>query len=124
MNLMWAIYVADSWTPGKGTVILLSLLTVAMLFATVGFVIMRITPEASEEYQRFKTPYKHLCIVFSVVFLYYNAAPSKETAYKMLAAYGVEKVAQNPDVQRLAGKSLDVLEKAMDGYIKDSNPKK
>jgi hypothetical protein len=37
--------------------------------------------------------------------------------YTMLAAYGVQEIVTNPKVQELGGKSLDVLEKAMDEYI-------
>ncbi len=48
--------------------------------------------------------------------------PTKETAYKMLAAYGVESLVTNPEVQKLGGKSLDVINKAMDDYLKESKP--
>lgn len=50
-----------------------------------------------------------------------NLIPERDTAYKMLAAYGVESVVANPDVQKLGGKSLQVLEKAMDDYLKETN---
>ena len=47
--------------------------------------------------------------------------PTKDTAYKMLAAYGVTEAytaAMDSDkVQAVAGKSLKVLEKAMDDYL-------
>lgn len=45
-------------------------------------------------------------------------APNKETIYLMAAAYGVQAVAENPDVKRLAGKSLTVLENTLDEYLK------
>jgi len=47
--------------------------------------------------------------------------PAQSTAYKMLAAYGVTEAyaaAQSSDkVKAIAGKSLEVLEKAMDDYL-------
>lgn len=46
--------------------------------------------------------------------------PDKDTAYKMLAAYGVTEIASNDKVQQLGGKSLEVLEKVMDSYLKES----
>lgn len=55
-----------------------------------------------------------VCVLLAVAF------PSKEGIYTMAAAKGVEMAAANPDVKRLAGKSLDVLEGAMDKYIKES----
>lgn len=45
--------------------------------------------------------------------------PDKETMYTMAAAYGVQSVAENPNVQRVAGKSLQVLEGKLDEFIKE-----
>lgn len=48
--------------------------------------------------------------------------PSKDTAYKMLAAYGlqetVEAASKSEDVKRLARKSLSLIEKSIDDYNK------
>lgn len=51
-----------------------------------------------------------ICIIFI------GLLPSKEGAYSMLAAYGVQTVAQNERVQELAGQSLDLLENYMRKY--------
>lgn len=45
--------------------------------------------------------------------------PPKDTAMHMLAAYGVQEVVTNPEVQKFAGNSMKVLEKAMADYLKD-----
>lgn len=49
--------------------------------------------------------------------------PSKDTALQMAAAYGVteayEVASQSEDVKRLAGKSLELLEKHMDEALKE-----
>lgn len=45
--------------------------------------------------------------------------PDKETMYTMAAAYGVQTAAENPNVQRVAGKSLQVLEGKLDEFIKE-----
>jgi hypothetical protein len=45
--------------------------------------------------------------------------PSKQTAYAMLAAYGVTEVASNERVQTLADNSLQVLEKAMKEFLSE-----
>lgn len=47
-------------------------------------------------------------------------APDKETSYTMLAAYGVQTVAQDERVQDVMGRSLEVLELHMAKYIEDS----
>lgn len=50
--------------------------------------------------------------------------PSKDTAYKMIAAYGVSEAylaaSESETVQRLAGKSLNIIESALDKYIAES----
>ena len=61
-------------------------------------------------------------IVLSLVFVW--LLPTKDTAYKMLAAYGVQSIVTNPEVQKLGGKSLDVLNKAMDEYLQEDASKK
>lgn len=55
--------------------------------------------------------------VFSVLVLMFT--PNKETMYTMAAAYGVQTVAENPNVQRVAGKSLQVLESKLDEFLKE-----
>lgn len=42
-----------------------------------------------------------------------NLVPSEKTMYYMVAAYGVEKVVANPDVQALASDGADVLKQLM-----------
>ena len=61
---------------------------------------------------------KPILITSVVMVIYGFFMPSKETAYTMLAAYGVETAVTNPNVQRVASKSLEVLESYMDEYQK------
>lgn len=58
------------------------------------------------------------CMPLAIAFLF---TPNKDTMYTILAAYGVQQVAENENVQEFAGKSLDVLEKAMDEYLADKD---
>lgn len=64
-----------------------------------------------------------LVVMVGVVFL----APDKETSYTMLAAYGVseayEVVSENENVQRIATKSLSVIEKHIDSYMEGMDTK-
>ena len=54
-----------------------------------------------------------------------TAIPSKDTAYKMLAAYGVQETVvaaqQSEYVQKMTGKSLQLLEKTVDKYLEESD---
>lgn len=60
-----------------------------------------------------------MCLLGSVFNI---VLPSKDTAYKMLAAYGlqetVEAASKSEDVKRLASKSLSLIEKSIDDYNK------
>lgn len=49
--------------------------------------------------------------------------PNKEIIYTMVAASAVQDIATSPKVQELGGKSLDVINKVMDDYLKDVNLK-
>ena len=55
------------------------------------------------------------------------AIPSEKTMYTMVGAYAAQKVAEDPKVQKLSGKVLNILEAKLDGYIAEINkpePKK
>ncbi len=57
------------------------------------------------------------CMLFAVFI------PTKETIYVMVAAKTVEDIASSPKVQELGGKSLDVINKVMDDYLKQTTSK-
>ena len=56
-------------------------------------------------------------ITFFIILTLVNFIPSKDTAYKMLAAYGVTELATNEHVQQYGTKALKVLDKAMGEYL-------
>lgn len=121
MNLMWLIYAVDTLTPSGGVFFLTILLVFVSIVITIIGVVTKfpssISDEDAEAFLKY-CPFKTVYVVTAVMFLYCSLAPSKDTAYKMVAAYGVQTMAENPDVKRLAGKSLEVLERAMDEYTK------
>lgn len=74
---------------------------------------------AKEANKAFFKGSKWMPIVGAVLFLTNSLIPSKDTMYTMAAAYGVQTAAENPNVQRVAGKSLQVLEGKLDEFIKE-----
>lgn len=126
MNLMWLIYAVDTLTPSGGMFVLTILLVIASIVITVIGAVAKLPSSGKDEDSKAflkYCPFKTMYAVTAVMFLYCTLAPSKDTAYKMVAAYGVQTVAENPDVKRLAGKSLEVLERAMDEYTKKGGNK-
>lgn len=67
-------------------------------------------------------PPKSLAITGFLVLLIVALTPNKETLYTMVAAHTVQDIATSPKVQELAGKSLEVVNKAMDEYLKADKP--
>lgn len=47
--------------------------------------------------------------------------PSERTMYTMLGTYGVQTIAENPDVQKMAKQSLSIIEKTLQNYEEGLN---
>lgn len=62
-----------------------------------------------------------LAVLPTIIILVATLLPSKQGIYQMAAAYGVQSAATNPEVQRVAGKSLQLLEQSLDKYLKEDN---
>lgn len=60
--------------------------------------------------KRFSISALVMCLLFALL-------PSEKTMYVMVGAYAAQKVAENPDVQRLSEKTLKVIEDKLDEHI-------
>lgn len=125
MSIVAVIYAIDVLTPDTGMQFVAFLFTVALIMAVIAQCILKYIARDDEDAEGVlkSIPFKTLYVILGFYVVYTVFVPSKDTSYKMLAAYGVEQVAENPDVKRLAGKSLEVLEKAMDEYTKKEETK-
>ena len=127
MNLAMMIYFIDVICDRHGVLAnLTEILLIIWLFGFIVSICIRLDDNVTKKgREQFMSIYKSLwplktfvvvmCVLSTVV-------PDKDTAYKMLAAYGVESIVTNPEVQKLGGKSLDVLNKAMDEYLQEEKP--
>lgn len=129
MSLVWVIYLVDViCQPWVGVSVLLIIST--LVFGGLTLVGCFTTDKQAlcsddEAFRLFlrKPVWKKLMIFgISILFLS-NFIPERDTAYKMLAAYGVEEAIKLPQVQGVADKSFQVLNKAMDDYLKESDKK-
>ena len=144
MELAFVIYLIDNITAlkdhifGLSDFIFLTIIILGLLISGIGGLIVFALLEMSMD--EFKdsviyTFYKKLIkswfyILLPLCFLgtVLNVVlPSKDTAYKMLAAYGlqetVEAASKSEDVKRLANKSLTLIEKSIDEYSKSLDEK-
>lgn len=119
MSLVWVIYLIDVvCQPWEGLGYLIFYLT----FCYMGLTALCSDDETFRLFLR-KPVWKKLMIFgISILFLS-NFIPERDTAYRMLAAYGVEEAIKLPQVQGVADKSFQVLNKAMDDYLKESDKK-
>ena len=129
MSLVWVIYLIDVvCQPWVGVSVLLIISTLVFGGLTLGGCFTTDKEErcsSDEAFRLFlrKPVWKKLMIFgISILFLS-NFIPERDTAYKMLAAYGVEEAIKLPQVQGVADKSFQVLNKAMDDYLKESDKK-
>jgi hypothetical protein len=51
------------------------------------------------------------------------AMPNDKQMYAIAGAYAAQKIGENPDVQRLAKKSIDAIEVKLDEFINENNAK-
>ena len=130
MSLVWVIYFIDvicqPWL-GVSVLLIISTLVFGGLTLVGCFTTDKEDRCSSDEAFRLflrKPVWKKLMIFgISILFLS-NFIPERDTAYKMLAAYGVEEAIKLPQVQGVADKSFQVLNKAMDDYLKESDKDK
>lgn len=59
-------------------------------------------------------------IVLIVTGFVSTVIPNEKTAYMMVAAYAAQKTVENPDVIRVSGKVLKIIEDKMDTYIDEA----
>ena len=139
MELAFVIYLIDNIAAlkdhifGLSDFIFLTTLVLGCLVTGVGalvvFALMEMPVNKFKESVIY-TSYKKLVKSWFYIFLpmcllgsvFNIVLPSKDTAYKMLAAYGlqetVEAASKSEDVKRLARKSLSLIEKSIDDYTK------
>ena len=125
MDLIWIIYLIDVLTGNFFIGVVEFFLVIGILVGA--FIKCVMSPHGSDDFDKSVVNIgnaltsKATVIVAVVLFIFLWLSPSKDTAYKMLAAYGVTEAyaaAQSSDkVKAIAGKSLEVLEKAMDDYL-------
>lgn len=139
MELAFVIYLIDNITAlkdhifGLSDFIFLTIILLGFLITGIGSLIVFALLEMSmEEFKEsvIYTFYKKIIKSWFYILLplcFLGTAlnvilPSKDTAYKMLAAYGlqeiVEAASKSEDVKRLASKSLTLIEKSIDDYTK------
>lgn len=117
--VIYLISVADAISP---SIIYLTILASISMILLYVFVMTEVESDA-EWSEGFFALIKKLVAVNVMVAALVILTPDKETSYAMLAAYGVQTVAESEQVQEIAGKSLRVLEKYMDDYLEESSNK-
>lgn len=80
----------------------------------IGFLAIPVLELAGDEMAAFYKKLAKPLILFVLIAVF---IPSKQTAYTMLAAYGLQEIAQTEEAKRVGSKSIQVIEKALDEYL-------
>ena len=125
MSLILIIYVVQVLLPALKAAFAAAAIIAGLVVLVSGFW-NTVESEWKEDHKSYsKIPkQKRFWVAIFLGILLCNILPDKETSYVLLAAYGVQEIASNDKVQELGGKSLEVLEKAMDEYLKESETTK
>ena len=119
MDLWVAIYLISlSESVGDGLRIVS-----AVIFAVIAVVtwIVLIVEESPEFIVKNKKAYIFSILFASTFGLFSMILPSKDTAYTMLAAYGVQGIAETDEAKRLGSKSFQLIEQTLDKYLDQEN---
>lgn len=113
-NLVWIIYTLDVILGSKPEMVTFILLAIAGL----GILGRIVDDEVGKDLA--KSCLSKVVVIPAILMVIFQLiVPSKETAYKMLAIYGGVSVIQSPEVQKLGGKGVAVLNKVMDEYLQE-----
>lgn len=121
MELVWIIYFIEViCQPMIGLGVIMAMVTFA---ATAGY-FMRMFIEEEPYHERLnKVPFGKIAIICSTLLILSNFIPSKNGAYVMLGAYGVQSVAEtigkNQEVQQIGKRTLSIVETALTKYEKE-----
>lgn len=124
MELMWVIYfieVVCQPMVGLGIV-----LFVIGIFSTVFYVVARLDEEDTTLQAFKRMPFGTVAVVCALLLLVGNFTPSRQGAYMMLGAYGVQTVAEtvgkNEEIQKIGKRTLSLVEKTITKYEDELNP--
>jgi len=119
MNLVFIVYLlglVEKTNVTLGVVTILSFSLVALILFAKGIGAGDISKDTQEAFTLWAKRFTTTGVVTGLLF---TLIPTKEISYAMLAAYGVEEIVTNDRVQELGGKSLDVIEKALDEFLQE-----
>ena len=120
MSLAFIIYLAgisSSISAAFAWTVVLLTVGYAIWWILKGFSVIENTKNPLPKPSKWIPILAFVCLVSSAL------TPDKQTIYTMIAASTVEDIVSSPKVQELGGKSLEVLNKAMDDYLSSVKPK-
>lgn len=118
MDLVLLIYLVDAVAPNIKVISSVGLI-VSSLFGV--FLLLYYAIEGSDQWsERTTLVTKFNCCVFAFS-LALSFLPSKDTAYKMLAAYGVQELADMEETKEVGGKAYKAINKILDEYLEEGS---
>lgn len=119
MNLVFIVYLlglVEKLNHSLQVVFVVSIVSTGICLLIKGIDYEDLSKDTHKTYNDWTKRFISIALVSGTLFTF---VPTKEMAYTMLAAYGVEEIVTNERVQELGGKSLDVIEKALDEFLQE-----
>ncbi len=121
MELVWTIYFIEViCQPMLGLGLIMVMVTFA---ATTGYFMRMFIDEEPYHERLDKVPFGKIAVICSTLLILSNFIPSKNGAYTMLGAYGIQSVAEtigkNQEVQQIGKRTLSIVETALTKHEKE-----
>tara|TARA_R110001592_G_C13193003_1_gene753626 strand:- start:73867 stop:74247 length:381 start_codon:yes stop_codon:yes gene_type:complete len=113
-NLIWVIYLIDVVCKDMNG--LGFLLFMFMIVSGAGYAIGHFTKDDESADPIRELPLGRVFSFCILMLFLSNLIPSQDTAYKMLAVYGVSEVSKSENVQELMGDGMDILKLTLKDY--------
>lgn len=114
MDLVLLIYLVDAVAPNIKVISTVGLIVSSLFW---GFLLLYAIEGSDQWSERTTLVTKFNGCVFAVSLALVSFVPSKDTAYKMLAAYGAQELAEMEEAKEVGGKAYEALNKILDDYL-------
>jgi len=122
MDLVLLIYLVDAVAPNIKVISTVGLIVPSLfgVFLLLYYAIEDVTEGSVQWSERTTLVTKFNCCVFAFS-LALSFLPSKDTAYKMLAAYGVQELAEMERAKEAGSKAYKTINKILDEYLEEGS---
>lgn len=122
IDLAWLVYFIDVLATEKAN----PFIVIIALCSAIAYILTIVMPEHPWDegvLEKITKTCNTLLLCSLLYFIYYTLVPSKETAWQITGIVMAAKVAESPEIQKLSGEGVNILEKKLKLYSKELDKK-